>query len=75
MGTYDSVSVQCPCGREFEFQSKAGGCAMARYTLDDAPPAVKADIIGQAVECACGHSVLIVGNVHAYPRFTWSDDI
>ena len=55
MGLFDSVYVPCPsCGEKHEFQSKAGDSYLNRYTLDDAPDVVLADIGGAQATCKCG---------------------
>ena len=57
MGMYDSLFVKCPCGKEIEFQSKAGDCWLIRYTIFDAPPKVAADLAGKSKQCDCGRTV------------------
>jgi len=67
MGMFDSVYVPCPrCGKEHEFQSKAApDPCLNRYTLDDAPDVVLADIGGGTVACECGLTFAIVVRVLA----------
>lgn len=69
MGLFDSLYVECPncCGR-LEFQSKAGACALAEYTLADCPPRVAADLIGDTRRCECGHTVTLRGAVILVPE-------
>ena len=56
MGLFDSVYVDCPhCGKQVEFQSKAGDCSMSVYSLDSAPSYVVRDILNEPMHCgACG---------------------
>lgn len=57
MGMYDTVMVRCPqCGVPAEFQSKSGICALATYSLDEAPDDVLRDVNRHApATCAkCG---------------------
>lgn len=55
MGMFDSVFINCPnCDARLEFQSKAGDCILGSYSLDNAPEAVKADLIGDWEQCTCG---------------------
>jgi transcription elongation factor Elf1 len=45
MGLFDEVAIQCPnCGKTTTFQSKYGPCNCERYSLEDAPLLVIADI-------------------------------
>jgi len=45
MGMFDWVHYQCPwCGETIEDQSKEGPCYLNHYDLDNAPPAIKADM-------------------------------
>lgn len=57
MGMYDSVWASCPkCATNVEFQSKAGACTLAYYTLDAVPVEIAHDINGDSERCtACGH--------------------
>jgi hypothetical protein len=63
MGMFDSLYVQCVCGKQVEFQSKAGPCICAAFTLQNCPPQVGADLIGQVSVCECGHVNQIVGQL------------
>ena len=66
MGIFDSVYVPCPgCGKEHELQSKAGDPYLDRFTLDNAPDVVLADISGQQVTCECGFTFAITTKVSA----------
>jgi hypothetical protein len=58
MGMFDRVMVQCPkCDGQAEFQSKAGDCVLATYTLETAPAAVLCDIHDDWSCCEkCDHS-------------------
>jgi hypothetical protein len=64
---FDSVLVRCrTCGEQVEFQSKAGECGLAEYSLDDCPPEIAADILGDSESCRkCGGTVTIRGKVIA----------
>ena len=58
MGMFDSVYTRCPqCGKdEVEFQSKAGDCMLAHYTLYTVPAPILADIVSSIGHChACGY--------------------
>lgn len=63
MGMFDSIYFECPeCGSEIEEQSKAGDCYLHRYTGDDVPLAIAADIQDNIVWCQnleCGRSWVI----------------
>jgi hypothetical protein len=63
VGMFDSVYVRCNCGKDVEFQSKAGPCICAPFTLEDCPPAVGGDIIGQSQQCKCGAVTKIHGQL------------
>lgn len=61
MGMYDRVWLVCPkCGSQIEWQSKAGECHLADYSLFDAPPAILGDIAGEHGVCKCGFAFIIV---------------
>lgn len=52
MGMYDSLNVDCPkCGKELEFQSKSGACALYNYEKDNLPPDVAIGMNGDVVRC------------------------
>ena len=61
MGMFDRVWVKCPeCGKEVEFQSKAGECVLADYTLDNVPLKIGVGLINEKEECEnCGYIVTI----------------
>jgi hypothetical protein len=62
MGCFDSVRVRCPsCGEKVEFQSKAGNCWLAEFTLETAPKRIKFDLVDKSVVCRCGAVVTIRG--------------
>jgi hypothetical protein len=64
MGMFDSLYVTCrKCGKDVEFQSKAGECYLNRYTLENVPPAVAGDLIEQVQTCSCGNSICLRGSV------------
>lgn len=45
MGMYDEVGIQCPaCRKSFIYQSKAGACSLASYSLETAPLMIVADV-------------------------------
>lgn len=68
MGLYDSVWIPCPrCGHEVEFQSKAGRCEMAEYTLATVPPSIAGDVSDDVSQCECGASVKILAQVVLTP--------
>lgn len=52
MGMFDSLFVKCPtCGKELEFQSKSGACALNRYTRKNLPISVAVGIDGDIIKC------------------------
>ena len=61
MGMFDRVWVECPkCGKGVEFQSKAGDCVLADYTLDNVPIIVGLDLIHEKEKCEnCGAIVIV----------------
>lgn len=60
MGSYDTVSVKCLCGKEIEFQTKSGDCTFQAYTLKEAPPIVAASLDGVSERCQrCGRTIVI----------------
>lgn len=61
MGMFDSLYVPCPdCEAPVEFQSKAGECILARFTLRDVPLKIAIDLEGQTAMCQkCGRVVEI----------------
>ena len=69
MGMFDSLMVPCPkCGAKVEFQSKAGDCVMAEYTMGECPNVILADLIGGKEVCACGQEMEIAGEVDVWIR-------
>jgi endogenous inhibitor of DNA gyrase (YacG/DUF329 family) len=76
MGMYDSVYVQCPqCGTDLDFQSKAGECRGAIYTLQSAPIAVLSDVLGITEKCPkCGTFVTINGTLSTWLE-TWKKPV
>lgn len=61
MGLYDSVWVHCTnCGERIEFQSKAGECILAQYTLDETPCGILIDIDGDYTFCPQCESVVSI---------------
>jgi hypothetical protein len=72
MCLFDSVYVPCPdCGKQYEFQSKAGGPHLNSYTLDDAPGVILADLNGATARCDCGTTFGIYTNIQVS---VWADD-
>jgi hypothetical protein len=63
MGMFDSLYVDCSCGKKVEFQSKAGDCTLARYTISDCPDAIAGDLIDKTEWCNCGKSLTLRGAV------------
>lgn len=60
MGMFDSVYVECPkCGKEVEFQSKAGDCELKRFHPDSVPPEVAVDLSGDSQQCECGTTITL----------------
>jgi predicted RNA-binding Zn-ribbon protein involved in translation (DUF1610 family) len=61
MGLFDRVLVACPqCGESIEFQSKAGDCWLADYTVETMPVSIAADLDGEVERCrTCGQRVRI----------------
>ena len=52
MSAFDSVTVPCPaCGREIEYQSKAGACVMETYGLSDVPLPIAAEMAEEGLAC------------------------
>lgn len=70
MGMFDRVIASCPeCGRDVEFQSKAGPCRLHVYRADrGVPPAIADALQGVKEYCFCGTGVEL--EIPAYvPRF------
>jgi len=61
MGIYDSLYVSCPrCHNTIEYQSKAGDCVLARYSVQNVPPDIAGDLDGEPASCkGCGSTVII----------------
>ena len=59
MGMFDSLLVNCPqCGNQIEFQSKAGECSLAEYSIFNVPPEVALDCSKDVEICSkCGELV------------------
>lgn len=61
MGMFDSVYAACPkCGKEVEFQSKAGKCDLKNYSALSVPPEIAQDIAGDTQACECGYVLRLV---------------
>ena len=57
MGMFDSLIVQCPgCGKDVEFQSKAGDCLLKVYNLSSVPLAIAHDLDGEEDVCLNCHT-------------------
>jgi len=53
MGCFDEVTIRCPaCGQIIMEQTKAGDCTMSVYALEDAPPEILADLVGETIVCS-----------------------
>ena len=63
MGMYDSVMIECECGREVEFQSKAGDCTCARYNIMNVPHEIAGALSGEYETCECGKVLTIETHV------------
>ena len=62
---FDSVFVNCPaCGKQLEFQSKAGPCELKRYHVNSVPPIIAYDVDGDVKSCECGQDVTLVFPSH-----------
>lgn len=60
MGMFDRFYHRCPnCGRDVEWQSKAGECALSHYTLADIPKCIAGDLDGQSEQCKCGKTLTV----------------
>jgi hypothetical protein len=68
VGMFDSLYVECRCGKRVEFQSKAGDCVLRDYTLEDVPHAVAGDLIGERQKCECGNTITLRGSVTLVPE-------
>ena len=61
MGMFDTLSVPCPrCGKEIEYQSKAGDCTLADYNLSNVPASIAGDVNGEVEQCECGAEVKLL---------------
>jgi len=69
MGCFDELVITCPsCGGQAVFQSKAGSCVMAEFTLDTVPPEVAGDLNEEYSECeGCGNPVVLRTQVIVTP--------
>lgn len=72
MGMFDRVYIACPkCGAMVEYQSKAGDCMLNSYGINDVPPRIAGDIIGDKQECdQCGAKIRIDGSFMIWPVVT-----
>jgi hypothetical protein len=60
MGMFDSFMATCPdCGKQVEFQSKAGDCLLNEYTVTNVPAMVACDLDGDVGSCECGRLLTI----------------
>lgn len=61
MGLYDTVVAGCTgCGTPVEFQSKAGDCVLATYTLDAVPYSIALDLDGADEACHKCKALVII---------------
>ena len=59
MGMFDTVWTECPsCGRQIDWQSKAGECTLTEYTLKDIPAEIALDLNNDTRNCKCGAVVV-----------------
>jgi len=67
---FDSLYVQCKCGTEVEFQTKAGDCTLSSYRIgDNVPTAIAGDLIGKSENCQeCGATITLRGGVILIPE-------
>ena len=66
MGMFDTVVIDCPkCSTgKIEFQSKAGECVLAEYSIDEVPPDIAGDVIGTQSSCGeCDSPFIMRGAV------------
>ena len=58
MGMFDSLIVKCPeCKSPVEFQSKAGECMLAEYSVNNVPDEIALDLKDEVSQCEnCGYS-------------------
>ena len=59
MGMYDSVMVKCfNCGKNVEFQSKAGKCRLDKFLVRKVPTEIAIDLHGTIEVCKkCGTKI------------------
>lgn len=71
MGLPDSIWIPCPqCGTSLEYQSKAGECILADFTLKNAPTEMLIDIEGDKAWCSkCQKAYTVVNNPSFLRRF------
>ena len=66
MGMFDSLIVQCPeCGKDIDFQSKAGDCVLEVYGLDNCPASILGDLANESETCECGRVVTMKVQIRA----------
>ena len=66
MGMYDSVFAKCiTCGKQLEFQSKAGRCDLKRYKHNSVPAEIAKDLTGKYGDTAncCGKEYKLTGHI------------
>lgn len=60
MGLYDTIHANCPvCSRVLTFQSKAGMCVLANFSVHSVPVVIAEDICGKSAVCECGETVTL----------------
>jgi|TARA_Y100000310_G_C20698487_1_gene827446 hypothetical protein len=57
---FDSIFATCPeCEARVEFQSKAGECILASYSIPgNIPVEIAKDIEGKLIMCECGYVIV-----------------
>jgi hypothetical protein len=68
MGMFDTLYVDCRCGKRVAFQSKAGDCIIGEYQVEGCPPAIAGDLIGETEQCECGAKITLRGMVCLIPE-------
>jgi hypothetical protein len=61
---YPTVRKTVTAAGRVEFQSKAGACNLDSYTLENVPPEIAGNLIGESDKCrACGATITLRGAV------------
>lgn len=69
MGMFDSVWIKCNCGRNIEFQSKAGDCMLYDYEFPSAPQEILLDLDNQEKTCKYCERTAILHTSTPYIEF------